>query len=222
MNYLSPDSGILPLDLAPHSANINESGKTSVSRLYSLGYQTAGKIAGKPWRLACTQPTREFISGGELFATAKLDLPLDLSILVISRSLRESLEKKAFTTYTNSVRTALDSALSEEMQWLATHQEVGWEGLPWAFLGLYAIMTVHPQQPRKWLTANLAEKMVEWVDGASFLKAETPFILTLMRGRVALRMQLDPADRARFAHATDIFIEASAAAMDGFLPDIEI
>jgi hypothetical protein len=35
----------------------------------------SGQIRSRPWTLTCGASTRDFIVGGELFASAKLDLP---------------------------------------------------------------------------------------------------------------------------------------------------
>lgn len=182
----------------------------------------SGQIRNRPWTLTRCKPTRDFILGGELFASAKLDLPKTVSILVINRALKDRLEKIAFRTYTSSVKTLLDLDLPQEMHWLATHQEAGWDDMPWAFWGRFAVLASDARDPRKWVTNELAEQLIAWIGGVSFLNIDTPFILTLMRGRVEMRMQIEEGDEVRTAHATEAFTTACMAAIDTFLPDIEI
>ena len=182
----------------------------------------SGQIRNKAWTLTCGASTRDFIAGGELFASAKLDLPKTVSILVINRVLKDRLEKVAFRTYTSSVKTLLDQDLPREMYWLATHQEAGWDDMPWAFWGRFAVLASDARDPRKWVTSELAEQLIAWIGGASFLNIDTPFMLTLMRGRVEMRMEFEEADEPRLSHAINAFTTACMAAIDNFLPDIEI
>jgi hypothetical protein len=43
-----------------------------------------------------------------------------------------------------------------------------------------------------------------------------------MRGGVQMRMQIEETDEVRMTHAINAFTTACVAAMDNFLPDIEI
>jgi len=197
-------------------SGVPRSGKVAVNTTIS------GQVRNRPWTLTCGEPTRDFISGVELFARARLGLPKNVSILVINRALKDKLEKIAFRTYTNSVQTMLDLDLPQEMYWLATHQEAGWDDMPWAFWGRFAVLASDARDPKKWVSNELAEQLIAWIGGASFLNLDTPFMLTLMRGRVEMRMQIDASDELRKNHAIHAFTTACAAAVDSFLPDIEI
>jgi hypothetical protein len=94
--------------------------------------------------------------------------------------------------------------------------------MPWAFWGRFAVLASDARDPRKWVTNELAEQLIAWIGDASFLSFDTPFMLTLMRGRVEMRMQFEETDEIRMAHAINAFTTACTAAIDNFLPDIEI
>jgi hypothetical protein len=222
MKTISPKQQVSSLDV-DISASFETRNSTAPLLGGAPGNSTiSGQIRNRPWTLTCGQSTRDFIVGSELFARAKLDLPRTVSILVINRALKDKLEKIAFRTYTRSVQTLLDVDLPQEMYWLATHQEAGWDGMPWVFWGRFAVLASDARDPRKWVTNELAEQLIAWIGSANFLNIDTPFMLTLMRGRVEMRMQIEEADEVRKTHAVNAFTTACTAALDNFLPDIEI
>jgi len=73
-------------------------------------FRRRDRPARSPWKASCAASggawnwesrPGEFIRGKELRARAQLGINQDLAVLVMSRPLRESLEKKAFQIYTN-------------------------------------------------------------------------------------------------------------------------
>jgi hypothetical protein len=222
MKTISPKQQVSSLDVDISASFETGNSAAPLSREVPRNSTISGQIRNRPWTLTCGRSTRDFILGGELFASAKLDLPKSVSILVINRALKDKLEKIAFRTYTSSVKTLLDLDLPQEMYWLATHQEAGWDDMPWAFWGRFAVLASDARDPRKWVTNELAEQLIAWIGGASFLNIDTPFLLTLMRGRVEMRMQIEETDEVRKTHAINAFTTACMAAIDNFLPDIEI
>ena len=106
-------------------------------------YSLAGTHAGKNWVLAAGAPTRDFILGNELTACAHLKVADEVAVLIMSRPLKDMLEKKAFDTYTDTLQTAVDVELPMEMRWLAAYEEECWAGLPREFWNQYAVIAGH-------------------------------------------------------------------------------
>ncbi len=179
-----------------------------------------GKLKGKPWRLEVGAPQRNFICGEELRARAELGLDEDISVLVMSRALKNSLEKKAYDIYTDDLQTTIDPNLPEEMRWLAVYQEVGWDGLPGAFWDRYSVLSDDLDKARAWVTPQLAVLMLEWPLPEPH--PEVPVILMLLRGKAYLRMEYAPASLHILQHANQIFATACQAALDHLATDISL
>ncbi len=178
-----------------------------------------GKVGGKPWRLEVGTPQRNFIQGEELRARAELGLQ-DVSVLVMSRALKNALEKKAYDIYTDELQTMVDPNLPEEMRWLAVYQEVGWDSLPGAFWDRYAVLTDDQDQAKAWINASIASLMLEWPLPEPH--AEAPLILMLLRGKAYLRMEYAPAQLHVLQHASRIFTAACESAQGNFGADISV
>lgn len=178
------------------------------------GLALEGRLRGRRWRLELGRPTREFIRGKELRARAQLGLDENLSVLVMSRPLRESLEKRAFQIYTDHLRTSADARLPEEMRWLAMFDEIGWDSLPEAFWSRYSVLSDRRETALAWLDSQLAQVMMDWPDPAP--TAEVPFMLLLLRGKAYLRMEYTPAGMATLQHASVIFTRACESALSAF------
>jgi hypothetical protein len=178
------------------------------------GLALEGKLRGKRWRMELGRPAREFIRGQELRARAQLGLDEDLAVLVMSRPLRESLEKKAFQIYTDHLRTSADPNLPEEMRWLAMFDEMGWDSLPGEFWARYSVLSDRRETALAWIDPQLAELMMDWPDPAP--TAEVPFMILLLRGKAYLRMEYTPANVATLQHASVIFTRACESALSAF------
>lgn len=180
-----------------------------------------GKFGGdKPWRLELGKPSRQYIHGEELRARAELGVNEDVAVLVISRPLKESLEKKAYSLYTDSLQTMADPSLPEEMRWLAMYTEVGWESPPPEFWERYAVLADKRENAQTWLGPDLIRQLIHWPEPGP--TPDVPFLILLLRGKSYLRMEYRPADIAIVQHAAAIFTAASEAALDGFSTDISI
>lgn len=73
--------------------------------------------------MAAGAPTRDFITGNGFTACAQLQVPDEVAVLIMSRKLKDTLEKKAFDAHTDSLQTAVDVNLSMEMRLLAAYEE---------------------------------------------------------------------------------------------------
>jgi hypothetical protein len=173
-----------------------------------------GKVAGRPWRLQLGKPTRNYIFGEEVRARGELGIDESVAVLVMNRPLKESLEKRAYEMYTDNMQTAVDSAMPEEMRWLAMFDEVGWQSLPEPFWTRLAVLTDNRQSALAWIDTPLARSMMVWpAPGPS---AEVPFMVLLLNGKAYLRMEYTPADLSTLQHAAHIFTSACESALGAF------
>ena len=182
------------------------------------GFALTGNVAGKPWKLERGKSSRDFIRGEELRARAEMKLNDDVSILIINRPLKESLEKRAYEMYTDTLQTTADPSLPEEMRWLAMYPEAGWDSLPPEFWKRYAILAENRDQAEAWVGPGLAELLVNWPEPSP--NEQVPFILMLLRGKAYLRMHYTPADMPTLEHAAHIFTYACESAASGLAADI--
>jgi hypothetical protein len=172
-----------------------------------------GRIQGKRWRMELGRPTRNFIRGEELRGRAELGIDEDAAVLVMNRTLKEALEKKAYSMITDDLQTTADPNLPEEMRWLAMYDELGWDSLPPAFWQRYAVLADRRENALAWIDSALAAMLMDWPDPGP--AAETPFMLLLLRGKGYLRMEYEPADIPTLQHAALIFTSACESALGG-------
>ncbi len=173
------------------------------------GYQMDGKIGDKPWRMEQGKPSRDFIKNSELRARAELGIRDGLAVMVMSRQLKNDLDKRAFALYTDSLQTLADPHLPEEMRWLSIYEEVGWESLGEAFLNHYAILAEDRETAIAWITPELVNLLMAWPEH----NPATPKILMLLRGKAYLRMQFTESDMPTMEHATTVFTTACELAL---------
>lgn len=177
------------------------------------GTSLNGMVGGKPWRLECGASSRDYIQGVELRARAELGVNPDASLVVMNRSLKDMLEKRAYSVYTDDTQTLVDPKLSEEMRWLALYPEAQWDGLPRGFWLRFAVMADQEERALAWLKPALAQLLLEWPQPSPAL--ERPFVLAVMRGRVYLRMEHLVQEVATLQHAAAIFVMACESAQAG-------
>ena len=180
------------------------------------GVALEGKVRDKRWRMELGRSTREFIRGKELRARAQLGIDEDLAVLVMSRPLKESLEKKAYQIYTDHLQTSADPNLPQEMRWLAMFDEIAWESLPEEFWNRFSVLSDRRETALAWIDPQLARLMMDWPTPAP--SAEVPFMILLLRGKAYLRMEYTPADLATLQHAALIFTRACESALSAFPP----
>ena len=194
-----------------HDANPQDG---SPSRVWRDGAGVQGMLQDKHWKLERTTASRNYISGEEIRGRADIAVDPQVSVIIMNRSLKELLEKRAYALYTDSVETEASPTLMEEMRWLALYPQAGWESLPDSFWHRYAVMTSHRAYAMSWVTPGLADLLMTWPEAA--LGVDVPFILMVMRGKVHLRMQLTPADAGTLDHITQLFTNAAQSAIDVF------
>ena len=184
------------------------------------GFAMTGLVAGRPWKLERGRSSRDYIHGEELRARAELKINDDVSVLLMNRPLKEALEKRAYSMYTDTLQTIADPNLPEEMRWLAMYPEVGWNSLDKSFRERYAVLADDRDHALALLDHNLVRLLMSWPDPAS--DEQVPFMLMLLRGKGYLRMQYTPADMPTLEHAARIFVRACESAVAGLGADISL
>ncbi|WP_332777717.1 hypothetical protein [Polaromonas sp.] len=184
------------------------------------GFSLTGKVSNKPWRLERGRSSRDYIQGEELRARAELGINEEAAVLIMNRSLKESLEKQAYQIYTDHLRTSADPSLPEEMRWLSIYTEVGWDSLPGEFWARYSVLADDRQHALAWIDQNLAELLLSWPEPGP--DEQAPFIMMLLRGKAYLRMQYTPANVATLEHAAVIYTSACELALAGLSTDIAL
>lgn len=175
-------------------------------------YSLQGLVEAKTWRMEGGPPLRDFVHGGELRFRSELGILSSVSVVVMNRTLKNALEKRAFKLYTDSLQTTLDPKLPEEMRWLAIYPEEGWAGLPDAFWDRYAVLANRREHAQAWITPELAEYLVGWpVTGPG---PDTPITMALLHARCYLRMEYRHRDTPTLVHAVRLFEKACQMALN--------
>lgn len=175
-------------------------------------YSMDGKINGRPWKLEQGKPSRDFIKGIELRARGEMGVSEDIAVMILTRDLKNELDRRAFSLYTDTLQTQVDPHLPEEMRWLSMYEEVGWERLGKVFLDHYAILADEQANAEAWITPELAGQLLAWPSS----EKDVPRVLMLLRGKVYLRMQINEGDLATLEHATRVFTSACDSAVASF------
>jgi hypothetical protein len=212
-----------PPEAAADGSHLSKVSEWAQTQGYSVtergaGYMMEGKIRGKPWRIEQGKPSRDFIHGLELRARGEMGVSEDVAVMVMTRGLKNDLDKRAFSLYTDSLQTQVDPHLPEEMRWLSLYEEVGWESLGAEFLDRYAILADERDNALAWMTPELASKLMAWPSS----EPGVPCVLMVLRGKVYLRMQLSQGDLLTLEHATSVFNIACDSAVAAFSVDLAI
>ncbi|HSW19813.1 MAG TPA: hypothetical protein VLJ86_21525 [Ramlibacter sp.] len=162
-----------------------------------------GEVEGRSWRMAVGAPSRHYIKGEELRARCELDTDEDVAVVIMTRSLKRTLEASAYERYIDTNQTLSDGKLPEEMRWLATYQEAHWPSIARPFWERYAVYADQPAHAQEWLDASLAQQLMAWP--AAGPGPEAPFLMMLLRGKCYLRMEFKPRTQGVFDHAVDLF-----------------
>ena len=176
-------------------------------------YALGGRLHDRPFRAECIATSRAYMQGLELMAKADLGLTPEVTVIVMNRSLKRSLEALANDLYaavTDAVQTTA-KAVPEEVRWLAMYRDAGWPGPDDAFWGRYAVLTDTPETARQWLDAASIGMLMDWPAEPGW---DAPRLFMLARGKTYLRMQVgQPGDSTSALHALDIFEHLSGRAL---------
>ena len=182
------------------------------------GFVIDGAIEGRPWRLEWGPAQREYIGGHELRLRMELALPHDMQMLLLSRTLMETLERATYEQFTDSMQTQIGAQAPEEMRWLVMFPKVDLASLKTLRARFGAVASV-PLAGLAWIEGPLAEALERSAD--RLLRYDPPFVLMTLRSRAYLRMLLTTPDVADIAAALAVFQTAvlqalaAAAGFDG-------
>lgn len=183
------------------------------------GFVLDGTFSTRPWRLEWGSSQRTYITAHELRLRMELQLPSGLQMLIMTRSLMESLERETFERYTESNQTLIDVSTPEEMRWLAMFPKVNL-ALPKDVRASFAAVAADPVAAASWVDAEFRQRLTE--ASTTLLRDQPPFVLMTLRGRVYMRLQLEVPEPAALQQAIAIFQAAAAGAVTaaGALTDI--
>ena len=173
-----------------------------------------GHVQGRPWHLEVGRPSRKYIQGEELRVRAELGVDPDVAVVVMSRPLKELLEKQAYEQYTDALQTTVNSSMPEETRWLAMYDEVGWDSLPRVFWSRYAVLSAAREHALAWIDPELARQLLEWPEPAP--GPGLPFMMMMLRGKAYLRMQQGAGDMGTLQHVAQVFTGACENALGAF------
>ncbi|WP_298213143.1 hypothetical protein [Acidovorax sp.] len=182
-------------------------------------FDLGGDLNGHPWRLECGTPTRDYVRGLELRGRADVAADPDAAVMVLNRSLQEALEGNAYSAITDTMQTTVSDSLPEEMRWLAMYEEVTWPGLPTSFRQHFAVVAERIEPAQRWVLAPVVSQLLNIVEGeGGALRAQSPLLLMLVRGKVYLRMEHTQRSLPEIAQATQLLLAAAQGALLNLQP----
>ena len=164
------------------------------------GFAIDGSFGSLPWRLEWGPPQRAYIATRELRIRMELNLPQELQMMVLNRTLLELLEHQTFEDFTQSTQTYVGSAVPEEMRWLAMWPRASLAGQR-ELRQHVAVLGPDPELAGAWVQGALGLQLL----GAREGLLKQPFMLMCHRGRLYLRMELAEARSASLADAVGLF-----------------
>ena len=177
----------------------------SFSQLGPMAFAVNGAEGTRIWRAACGPSTRGYITGHELLARVHLGRDDGSLIVLMQRSLRRNIDTMGhalFSQVTDELQT-LSQEVPEEVRWVSALRDTGWQGPPAMFWERYAVMTDDASAARRWLDEEAVERLLAWPAGG--VSPQTPLLISRQRGRLQMRLQMDPpADPDTAVHALDL------------------
>lgn len=166
------------------------------------GFVVDGKMGETPWRLEWGPPQRPYIVGHELRLRMELGLPPDLHLLVVSKSLMETLEKQAYEQFTKSNQTEMGDTSPEETRWLVMFPKMPMNGSKLLRANFGGVSSL-PNEGLAWLEGPLGHALER--AATTFLREQPPFVMMTLRGRIYLRVQMASADETDVTGAVALF-----------------
>ena len=173
-----------------------------------------GAYGRHTWALELGPSTRDFIEGRQLRGKVNLAADPNVSVIVMNRSLKETLDDRVFKLYTDSVQTVASPEMQDEMRWVTIFEEFGWDSLPKEFWQRYSVMADKRVNATILVNELLCEVLM---NGPEQDAAQTPpFTLNFSRSKLYLRMGYQPAELSTVQHAAAVMLTACEAASAGF------
>ena len=158
------------------------------------GFVLANAFHGRAMRIECGRSQRDYIPANELRLRYELGLGKHCEMLLLSRSLAESLEKRTFESLTNHQQTEVTAALPEEARWLALFDRVDLGGLPTPVARQFIAVAGQPALGRQWLEGEMASRLAR--AAGRWLAADVPLVIMTLRGRLYVRTEAQHLDQA--------------------------
>lgn len=175
------------------------------------GFVIDGVFDSMPWRLEWGPPQRDYIGGQELRLRMELSLPQEMQMLIVSRTLMETLERATYEQFTDSMQTQIGSSQTpEEMRWMVMFPKLDLAMLK-TQRGRFGAVASVPAAGLAWLDGPLADALMRAPE--RLLRYDPPFVLMTLRSRAYLRMLMDMPDPAEIAAALALFQVAVAQAL---------
>jgi hypothetical protein len=194
----------------------------AVSSIRSNGMPSvSGAIRGKPWRLEVGRSSREYIQGEEIRMRAELGVNDDAVVLVMSRQLKDRLEKAAYSVYTDPLQTTVDPNMPEEMRWLAMFEEFGWPEIGVEFFDDFAVLADSRARAIDFVSPEMA-KLLRLFNRSDANGQQLPLVLMVMRGKAYMRTLHQPADLGTLAAAHTLFERACVRSLETLTTDLPL
>jgi len=176
----------------------------------SDGFVIEGHFSQRPWRLEWGPSQRSYIGTQELRIRSELGLPASMQMMLMSRTLMETLERETFERYTEGTQTQIDVSTPEEMRWLAMFPKAA-PGFSRELRNLVGVVATDPQLGVQWADGLLSQRLD--AVARALLRDQAPLLLMTLRGRLYLRFELPDPRPAPVAAALSLFDAGAQAAL---------
>ncbi len=137
---------------------------------------------------------RAYIGGHELRMRCEMKLHSDLQLMVLCRTLMETLEKTVFEAYTDTLKTRVDTDTPEEMRWLVMFPKFTQISSK-LVRHRFGALGVNKELTGDWIEGELSELLAQ--ASQDLLPEGHPVVLMTMRGNVYLRTSMPVADLSK-------------------------
>jgi hypothetical protein len=176
----------------------------------AAGFWIEGGLDSRPWRLEWGPPQRQYIRGAELRIRLDMGVEAELQMLLLSKTLFDSLEHSAFESFTETTQTLIDTNLPEELRWLVMFPAASYQAVK-TVRSRFHLLGSSPLEAAHWVEGALAKQLEMAL--STFLARELPFLVMVLGSRVYLRMQMEQPLLAPIQQALEIFETAVLQAM---------
>lgn len=159
-----------------------------------------------PMRIEWGPPQRDYIRGSEIRVRVDAHLPEALEMLVLTRSLVESLEAQAYRQLISDRETEIDASTPMESRWLALFERIDVEAAD-GFRRDFVVLSSCVPHARHWAQGELSVRLMR--SRARWLAPEAPLVLMTLRGRLYLRAEAGAFDETLL---DGVYMLAEAAA----------
>ncbi len=175
------------------------------------GFALDGEFEGQPWQLEWAPALRPFIQGHELRMQMQPGIHPDVHMMLMSAPLMKALEQQAYAQFTQNMQTQIDDSSPEEMRWLVMFAKADLAAVP-AVAAHFGAVANSPAKASLWIEGPLA-KLLERATG-TLMVGDPPFVMTVSRGRIAMRLELSDVASPFLSAAITLFETAASQAAD--------